>query len=1029
VFRRRAVGVALFMVGSIAALAWWSVKTGFVLESLRAAAQTELSKALGTRVSIARLAIGAQGIVLEHVVVHAGTRSGEQAPILSVGRARLALDRWSLLQRAEAKLAGVELEHVDAALGSLHLALDNAAAASGSPADVPASTTWSRIVTRVLDAGVRWCRVSDLNVTAQAGPTGEVLQLFGGELACERHQGGLALELNAKRLVYDGTDAGSLRMRAQADASRLELQSLDVRAASALAWATGELRWAQAPASFALTGGLQLRSEPLLRALRGLVSLLPEGVAVGATQAVAAFDVHGPVGEVKHWSGHGRAVLTRPTVLIPGARAPLNLDTLYLEGNHGASGVRLDAIRADGAGLQVQAELEVPEVGTGELSGSLSLRDLEVLRRTLPVHLWPRRLRPRLRAAGGRIELAAKVRWTGELTELSGRLAGGGLVLDGPRGAMPTVLSHFATRFAARPGSGSPWLLSEIVLRGPAGAVRGRARLSRGVHHAELTVDRLDALVLSGVLPGSIERGTLGGSLTIDGSVEEPLRRLSGHLQVRAALWHLPAASLSFAVPAGVADVEIRSGSASLSRDPAGWRFAELVLDGSLRRSGTAHAQDAWLAGKIRGEVTLGERTHHAELELERLDARILNTALPGAVERGVLRGSFVIDSGSELEEPRLTGRIELSDAGWRPPSGLGTSSVGIRRATAELQQRAGGWQLSNVRIASTEGELRGRLDWRPEGHHAFATFVPAPTNALVAFVPGRLQPGSMRISAEIQGTKDSLLNRVRGRILLRDARWTLPVDAGLCTSLLSIHRASADYSWRPGELRLGKIEVQTPGFGATGDVSWRPGATRIDARLTTRNAGKLFDFFPELSGLVLGGHGSAVVQVRITAERISGLVLGRVEDGLLSVATVSGAMRNRHPIEKADFRYSFGPRRQSIRGLKIRGRELNVDLDATWSEHGPVNGRGRLWLTRRYTEQVSHGAGWALALLGYPRIETVFTLSGTRHDVRMDAEIAHGWRWRLLRIAVPDRLEKIGRSGMPVFTAPDSPLEGCRPE
>jgi hypothetical protein len=1005
------------MVVAMAAFVWSAMKTGFVIETLRAVAQTELSAALGARVSIARLSIGAQGIVLGDVVVHAGELSGAQPPILSVRRARLVLDWGSLLLHAEAKLAGVELEQVEAALASL----DNPAAAS--------PTDWPKATARILDAGVRWCRVSDLNVAARVGPRGELLQLLGGELSCERLEEKLALELNAKRLVYDGTDAGSLRARAIADASRLELEDLDLRAASARGWAKGELRWAQASPSFALAGGATLRAEPLARAMRRLASLIPEGVAVRAQRAVAAFDVRGPVGDVKRWSGQGRAAFARPAVHIPGARSALNLDALYFEAHHGASGMRLDAIHADGAGLQLEAQLEVPEIGARVLAGALSLRDLDPLRRALPEPLWPHSLRPRLRAPNGRIELTAEVRWTGEDTELSGRLEGTGLVVDGARGARPLLLSHFATRFDARPTRAPQWDLSELVLRGPAGAVHGRARLSRGMHHAELDVDRLDAVVLAGVLPGSIKRGTLRGRLTIDGSAAAPLQRLSGKLRLRQAFWRPPAAPPGFAVPAAVTDVEIRLGSARVSRDPTAWRFGELLLDGSVRVRDAARAMDAWIAGTMRGEVAVGQHTRHAELAVDQVDARILNAALPGAMERGVLRGSFIVDRASDRERERLAGRIELSDAGWRLPFAVGALSfIGIPHATAELQRSAGGWQLSNVRIESTEGELQGRLDWKAGAHRAFATFVPAPTNALASLVPGRFDSGSARISADIQGTKEIPLKRVHGGVLLQDARWTLPVDAGLCKSSLSIQRASADYSWIPGELRLGKVDVQATSFGASGDVSWRPGATRIDARLTARGAGELLDFFPELSGLVHGGHGTAVVQVRVGAAGTSGLVEGQIENGLLAVSTVSDTQRSRHPFEKARFGYLFEPRRGAIRGLQIRGPELNVDLDATWSERGAVSGRGRLWLTRRYTEQVTHGAAWALGLLGYPRIETEFTLSGTLHDVRMDAEITHGWRWRLLRIAVPERLEKIGRGDLPVFTAHDSPRAGCGP-
>ena len=662
--RRRVVYVALLLLASRAASGAPSIETEFVLASLRATAQTELSAALGARVSIARVSIGARGIVLGNVVVHAGKRAGAHPPVLSVRRALLVFDWWSLLRGAEAKFDGVELAHVETALAPLHLALDEPTAASSGATGAPASTEWSRIVARVLDTGVRWCRVSDLSVAAYAGPKGEMLQLFDGELAFEQHRGRLALELSAKRLIYDGTDAGSLRAQATGDALKLEVQKLELRSPSAVGWARGDLRWAQAPASFDLEGGLELESEPLARALRGLDLQLPAGVAVGASRAVAAFDLHGPLGDVKGWSGQGRVMLTRPSVRIPGARSGLNLDRLHLEANYSASGVRLDALRGHGRGLQLQAQLESQNGASRVLSGSLSLEDLDLLRRTLPEHLWPRRLRPRLRE-GGRIELTAEARWTGADAQLHGRVQGTGLTVHGVGGAKPILLSQFATRFNADPRRGSQWLLSDIELRGPAGVVRGRARLSRGMHHAELAVDRLDAVLLSGVLPGSIERGVLGGRFTVDGSAEEPLGRLSGSLQMHDVLWRPPEVSLPSAAPAGVAGVEIRSGSASVSRGAAGWRFGELMLDGSVRMPGTAHRQELRIGGKMRGQVEIGERSHHAQLDVEQLEPGPMNAVaalVPGSFERGVVRISADI-RGIEGDS---------GDAGSRPDSAAG---------------------------------------------------------------------------------------------------------------------------------------------------------------------------------------------------------------------------------------------------------------------------------------------------------------------------------------------------------------------
>ena len=175
-------------------------------------------------------------------------------------------------------------------------------------------------------------------------------------------------------------------------------------------------------------------------------------------------------------------------------------------------------------------------------------------------------------------------------------------------------------------------------------------------------------------------------------------------------------------------------------------------------------------------------------------------------------------------------------------------------------------------------------------------------------------------------------MTQVRGRIQLRDARWVPPVDAELCSNSLAIRRASADYSWRPDELRLGRIDVEATDFGVRGDVSWRAGAARIDARVTTRSVGKLAgNLFPELSGLVQGGHGSATVQVSASAAGTSGVVEGRIEKGVLAISSVSGAGRTRHPIEKASFGYAFGPRRRRIQALKSEARSSTW----TWTRVG----------------------------------------------------------------------------------------------
>src|SRR5690606_7448114 len=156
---------------------------------------------------------------------------------------------------------------------------------------------------------------------------------------------------------------------------------------------------------------------------------------------------------------------------------------------------------------------------------------------------------------------------------------------------------------------------------------------------------------------------------------------------------------------------------------------------------------------------------------------------------------------------------------------------------------------------------------------------------------------------------------------------------------------------------------------------------TRITADLGARDAGRVLNVFPDLQNLVELGHGTARIALTLSPAGLSGRVDGWVRSGRLVLPDVATNTPSRHPVDWATFAYEFQPGWHRVRHLKVRGPELNADLNASWLDEGRVAGSGRLWLTRAYTSRLAGGWGFALRALGYRQINTPFTLSGTSDD------------------------------------------------
>ncbi|HLV22579.1 MAG TPA: hypothetical protein VKZ49_16920 [Polyangiaceae bacterium] len=477
----------------------------------------------------------------------------------------------------------------------------------------------------------------------------------------------------------------------------------------------------------------------------------------------------------------------------------------------------------------------------------------------------------------------------------------------------------------------------------------------------------------------------------------------------------ITAKNLRVRPPVGTDDLSFRRASARFDYRRRGGEEAlglsEVDLDGDQ--------------GRLRGQARVTPSGQRAELRISKLDARRLGQLVPGGFERGRIDGTLRVQA-SARRSPVLSGQLALSDALWALPvatEGL-PDALSIRQASADIAVDGAKGRLSELRVDAEIGTVEGEIDWSDETHRARLRVVPADVRRFTAALPGVLD-GRLELTADLRGTATEPVQEVSGHIALSGGRWSAPPDAPVCLDAVAIHSAAADYRVKGERLVLDRVALDTSVGRAQGRVEHAGVTTRITADLGARDAGRVLNVFPDLQNLVELGHGTARIALTLSPAGLSGRVDGWVRSGRLVLPDVATNTPSRHPVDWATFAYEFQPGWHRVRHLKVRGPELNADLNATWLDEGRVAGSGRLWLTRAYTSKLAGGWGFALRALGYRQINTPFTLSGTSDDTRLDAAAAHGWRWRLLRTGVPDELERIARGEAPLFSAA-SASGGC---
>ncbi len=1007
---RTALRIICVVVGIAASsLSWWVVHHRLSLYAALVARarfllEEELSSRLRHPVRIGGLARRGGSLELRDVAIVVGAPSLGRASV-RVERARLWMAWGSLFEGGAPPLTRAELEDV-----AVDVRLSGRVEARSSLE--PAALQWVQPIRAALEAELSSLRIRRARLRICGADEEEVARLSGVDLTVERKGGEMLVVLEAGRLVAARMELGEFRLRARVDPEQIRVEAASLAGAGLEATAQARVRWADPVASIAGSGEFEATSPDRSSWLAGVTRRVAIGVVAGAERVGATFHFDGPLATPRLWRGGATARLSEVFVLPLGAAGPLELQTLAFELERNPSRLRIENLVVRGAGVKARGRLDLEEHGPSRLQAALEFRSLAALKRLSPPLPILDHLVDAGAGAGGAAQLEIQEGPKGP--RVQGELAVGASLLRIGGAVQQIPLLGVRTAFDYVSGAPSSLRLTDLVLETRGGTARGVGRLVGEHHRVELRTDHLDLARLPRLLPG-LEAGVVRGRVVLEGSGARPFAALSATLDARDARWRPPTAAGTKAV-----SVRLRRASGRLRRRAGGgWQLFDMSAEGTLREASALRGEPLFAEGRISGSAAWGREGHHLKIEVERVAGTWLEARLPPGVVPGRVRGSFTVNGDGQQPFREVTGQIDTREASWPLPAQWGpTARLRVARATAALSSNSDGWRLSSVALETSAGPIRAEASGAGEEYQATLELEPAVPTMLAPWLPG-LQSGQLRVRAELTGSAREPLASLSGRARLTRARWRSAV-AGGCPVGVGIRLARTRFRWHRGGLSLDGFELETSLFRAAGSATHREGVTEWHGRLTSSRVGELLEAFPALAGNVVGGRGSADVALRVSSSGASGHVDARVTDAVLSVTDPGGGQATRHPVRSATLRYQFSPAGSRLDSVQIRGPQLNLDLDARWSELGPLRGSGRFWLTRRYTDEVTKGGRWALWLLGYSRIDTPFELSGSRGSVRLDASIAHGLRWQLLKVAVPDELEAVARGEKPLWSLGD---------
>ncbi len=1047
---------------------------GLVLKRVRSLVEEQLGQRLGVQVDIERISLWPGGVRISNLVLsglQAPDNAGEPVALgavkagLSAHSVRVAFDWWKALTQRDLQIDGIELNEVNAYLPAV--------AGGGERA----AEQLPQLMQDFLDTGVSWLSASDVTMSVVSTGRSDVRPLGVVDVWCRRRGTELELRLDVADLASVGHVFGPVEARANIEDSSMQLSGslqLDpqrlTQTVEALSSALPDgtvVRANGATLDFSLSGPLQdaerwlgsvhvqlnepvvtFRQLPALalqrlslegvQGVRGLqltaVEAFADGMRLRSEVSAASrdeqlltaqleFDDLGklnqlfpgvlkseslrqtkpaPVGVVAEIQWDERAARARGTIVSENLawRVPWGSHELVAQNAVTEFSYATDTEALELRGLTVTGP-------TGRLRGQVHLQGqshhVQLSMQHVDARLLPGALLGSFERGHVDAELTADGSALQPLREMDARwklehalwtpepssAAKGAPVLSA------LVLDQAHGRVVTSQGGGR---LSGVELQG---AIRLRGedkplRAALGIdanwnergYEAGVSLKELDAALLNAVanehLPGRLE-GALRGAVHLTGKRFESLvngegLQLDGRLQLDRGVWW-PGPEYGSGVR-----VELKHAAVAASVQDGGWRLTDIDLNA---RSGPSQY---------------------------------------GQLEHGTLRGSLATtDDGSGAG---LDADLVLSDWLWSPPAQLQEiGPVNLSRASARLRRRQDRWSASQLqlKIDADEfgGEVRGSAHWSPVEHDVQFEAKVDKNQWLRDFAPGDLQVGALSVSGELRGSSQHPVRSIAGQVSTRDARWDAPPALALCSSHFAIKQLRADYSWQSDRLELSRMLVDTPLLKAQGELLRQSGKTQLETRLSSARVDELLNLVPELAGLLRRGRSQALLSLTEDEEGFSGVLRGEVNNTEVRLSAANAAQVVTYPVDRATFGYEFRPRWQGIRGLRIRGPELNADLDASWFEDGTVLGDGQLWFTRDYSRRMAGGAQWMLDLLGYSKIDSRFVLSGTLDDVRMDTAIAHGARWRLLRVALSERLQRVLRGEVPLLRL-DKARQSC---
>ena len=576
----------------------------------------------------------------------------------------------------------------------------------------------------------------------------------------------------------------------------------------------------------------------------------------------------------------------------------------------------------------------------------------------------------------GELELTqAKVTGTAGREAILGRLAGS-FVRDGERYNLTDGRLEFPGLQASASGH---WT--------PAG------------HHLVVSAgaSTLDALGFAGLrAPDNFQAREYNVEAVLDGDRSQLIRAADLKLDLRGArvvLGNAPAQ-----------EFDRVSGSAKYSE-------GTLRLD-SLTGKGAA---GTFLAS---GEWT--KSAHRLSAEMVVTDLSKLGVTLPEGFSAGEVRiAGDVAGTPAELVA-RSEGRVTLAGVGI--PFGP-EGSHHLDRVSARFTTDGKKVQLSEMVGDGPAGRYTGSGEITERAYRLSLFSALVDPRLARWLVPGTVEGGKLSGTLVLEGGAGKPVRTASGRFELKDAIYTAPATLELIGARAAVARLAGDYRWESGRTVVSGLVLASDVANGAGTLTTADGRGRLQADLSTTDAGRVSDFWPTLAGKLHGAKASGKLDAQFGPDGITGEIALSATGGKLVLPSVPGEYAE-HPIDTASLVLGFQPQKLTFTGVTLRGPKGNADGAGAWTSHGPVWAKGKAWFSKSYTSKMIRpsGWGWLAKLAGIRQVKSDFTLGGTSDRVTLNADITKGLLWKFAKGTVPKEFQAIAAGKAPLWISPVEP-------